>query len=85
MSMTDPRLIQAVQELDPGTRALLDLSLRRAIPDERVAGLLGVDLAEIPRRLTARQPVLSGQCSSFGGPKDARETAAICPRRQAIR
>jgi len=48
--MTDPRLTQAVQELDPGTRALLDLSLRRAIPDERVAGLLGVDLAEIPRR-----------------------------------
>jgi hypothetical protein len=48
--MTDSRLIQAVQELDPGTRALLDLSLRRAIPDERVAGLLGVDLAEIPRR-----------------------------------
>jgi hypothetical protein len=48
--MTDPRLIQAVQELDPGTRALLDLSLRRAIPDERVAGLLGVELAEIPRR-----------------------------------
>jgi hypothetical protein len=48
--MTDSRLIQAVQELDPGTRALLDLSLRRAIPDERVAGLLGVELAEIPRR-----------------------------------
>jgi hypothetical protein len=48
--MTDPRLIQAVQQLDPGTRALLDLSLRRAIPDERVAGLLGVELAEIPRR-----------------------------------
>jgi hypothetical protein len=48
--MTDPRLIQAVQELDPGTRALLDLSLRRAIPDERVAGLLGVELGEIPRR-----------------------------------
>jgi hypothetical protein len=48
--MTDSRLIQAVQELDSGTRALLDLSLRRAIPDERVAGLLGVELAEIPRR-----------------------------------
>src|SRR5919204_6761968 len=50
MPMTDPRLIQAVQELDSGTRALLDLSLRRAIPDERVAGLLGVEVTEIPRR-----------------------------------
>src|SRR3954447_10423577 len=48
--MTDPRLVQALQELDPGTRALLDLSLRRAVPDERVAGLLGVELGEIPRR-----------------------------------
>ncbi|MGZ4201310.1 MAG: hypothetical protein ACXVRH_04535, partial [Thermoleophilaceae bacterium] len=48
--MTDPRLIQAVQELDPGTRALLDLSLRRAIPDEKVAALLSIDVSEVPRR-----------------------------------
>ena len=50
MASTDPRLIQAVQELDSGTRALLDLSLRRAISDEKVAGALGVEIAEIPRR-----------------------------------
>jgi hypothetical protein len=50
MTTTDPLLIQAVQELDAGTRALLDLSLRRAISDERVAAALGVELAEIPRR-----------------------------------
>jgi hypothetical protein len=50
MATTDPLLIQAVQELDAGTRALLDLSLRRAISDERVAAALGVQLAEIPRR-----------------------------------
>lgn len=50
MATPDPLLIQAVQELDAGTRALLDLSLRRAISDERVAAALGVQLAEIPRR-----------------------------------
>jgi hypothetical protein len=50
MASPDPRLIQAVQELDSGTRALLDLSLRRAISDEKVAGALGVEIAEIPRR-----------------------------------
>jgi len=48
--MTDVRLVKAVLELDPGTRALLDLSLRRAIPDEQVARVLAVDVSEIPRR-----------------------------------
>jgi hypothetical protein len=48
--MTDVRLVNAVRELDPGTRALLDLSLRRAIPDEQVARVLAVDVSEIPRR-----------------------------------
>jgi hypothetical protein len=48
--MTDLRLVKAVRELDPGTRALLDLSLRRAIPDEQVARVLDVQVSEIPRR-----------------------------------
>jgi hypothetical protein len=43
-------LAQAVSELDAGTRALLDLSLRRAIPDDQVAFALGVDAASIPPR-----------------------------------
>jgi hypothetical protein len=44
------RLAQAVGELDAGTRALLDLSLRRAIPDDQVAAALGVDARSIPPR-----------------------------------
>ncbi len=49
--MTDQaRLAECVGRLDAGTRALLDLSLRRAIPDEQVASVLGVDAASIPPR-----------------------------------
>jgi len=42
------RLAEAVGQLDAGTRALLDLSLRRAIPDDKVAKVLGVGAASIP-------------------------------------
>jgi hypothetical protein len=44
------RLAQALSALDAGTRALLDLSLRRAIPDDQVAAALGVDAGSIPPR-----------------------------------
>jgi len=44
------RLAASLGELDGGTRALLDLSLRRAIPDDQVAKALGVDAASIPPR-----------------------------------
>jgi hypothetical protein len=44
------QLAEALGQLDPGTRALLDLSLRRAIPDDQVAKVLGVDAGSIPPR-----------------------------------
>src|SRR5689334_19164449 len=44
------QLAESVGRLDPGTRALLDLSLRRAIPDDQVAKVLGVGAASIPPR-----------------------------------
>ena len=43
-------LAESLGRLDAGTRALLDLSLRRAIPDDQVAKVLGVDAASIPPR-----------------------------------
>jgi hypothetical protein len=43
-------LAEAFGQLDAGTRALLDLSLRRAIPDDQVAKVLGVDPTSIPPR-----------------------------------
>src|SRR5580765_5287376 len=49
--MIDPtRLAESMRRLDAGTRALLDLSLRRAIPDEQVAHVLGTDAVAIPPR-----------------------------------
>jgi hypothetical protein len=44
------RLAESLAQLDAGTRALLDLSLRRAIPDDQVAKVLGVEAASIPPR-----------------------------------
>jgi len=44
------QLAQSLGRLDAGTRALLDLSLRRAIPDDQVAKVLGVDATSIPPR-----------------------------------
>ncbi len=44
------RLAESLGQLDAGTRALLDLSLRRAIPDEQVAEVLGVEPSSIPPR-----------------------------------
>lgn len=43
-------LAESLGRLDSGTRALLDLSLRRAIPDDQVAKVLGVNAASIPPR-----------------------------------
>lgn len=51
MSVIDQALLaESLGKLDAGTRALLDLSLRRAIPDDQVAQVLGVDAASIPPR-----------------------------------
>jgi DNA-directed RNA polymerase specialized sigma24 family protein len=39
----------ALERLDEGSRALLDLSFRRGLPDEKIAGMLGLELAEVGR------------------------------------
>lgn len=43
-------LVAAVRALDPGNRALLDLSLRWRVPDERIAAVLGSHPAEVALR-----------------------------------
>jgi hypothetical protein len=48
--MPNSRLTNAVQGLDPGSRALLDLSLRRRIPDDEIAHLLRITPADVARR-----------------------------------
>ena len=43
-------LTQALQKLDPGDRALLELSLQRGIPDDDLARVLGTDATNIAER-----------------------------------
>ena len=43
-------LAMCVRELDPGSRALLDLSLRRKLPFEAMAGVLHTDPFDLARR-----------------------------------
>ena len=41
---------RALQRLDPETRALLDLSIRRGLEDEDIASVLRVEPEEVARR-----------------------------------
>src|SRR4051794_8965423 len=41
---------KALQDLDPETRALLDLSIRRGLDDEDIASVLRVEPEEVVRR-----------------------------------
>ena len=49
--MKDAR--RALSRLDPESRALLDLSLRRGLDDEDIANVLRVDEDEVKRRRSA--------------------------------
>ena len=54
MRKDDGELQQSFDALDPGDRALLELSLQRGIPDDELARMLGTDEADIvERRRTA--------------------------------
>jgi hypothetical protein len=48
--MPNSRLTNAVKGLDPGSRALLDLSLRRRIADDEIAHLLRITPPDVARR-----------------------------------
>jgi hypothetical protein len=43
-------LAKALETLDPGDRALLELSLQRGIPDDELARVLGTDAGDIDQR-----------------------------------
>lgn len=54
------RLITALGLLDPGSRALLDLSVRWGVDDQRVADLLRTEAREIARRRAAVMEQVAG-------------------------
>jgi hypothetical protein len=67
-------LEQALAELDPGTRALLDLSLRRRLPDDEIAKLVAADAGEIAARRERTLDALAAK-AGLAGP-DARVRVA---------
>jgi len=56
-------LIAVLADVDPGSRALLDLSVRWRVADERVARLLRTDAGDIARR---RAGVMEGVAGALG-------------------
>jgi hypothetical protein len=52
-AVPDERLSDAVKALDPVSRALLDLSIRRGIPDDEIAGMVGTKADQIAGRREA--------------------------------
>lgn len=78
---TIDQLAAAVADLDPGARALLDLSVRRGVGDEMIAGLLRIEAGAVACR---RSAVLTGLALRVGlaGPAaadDLREALAALP------
>ena len=49
-ALSPDALVMCVRALDPGSRALLDLSLRRKLPFEAMAGVLHTDPFDLARR-----------------------------------
>jgi hypothetical protein len=52
-------LKEALGRLDPGDRALIELSVQRGIPDSELAGMLGTDDADIAKRRRAALDTLA--------------------------
>jgi hypothetical protein len=52
-SVQGSRVASAVKRLEPGSRALLDLSLRQGIPDDRIGRFLGAEAGDVRRRRAA--------------------------------
>jgi hypothetical protein len=65
-------LHDALGRLDPGDRALIELSIQRGIPDEELAGVLGTDAHDIDKR---RRAVLDNLAVDTGRPSDEVEQA----------
>jgi DNA-directed RNA polymerase specialized sigma24 family protein len=51
VAVTIEQAHEALSRLDPESRALLDLSVRRGRPDDEIAEVLRVDPSEVQRRL----------------------------------
>ncbi len=75
-------LTAALEELEPGDRALLELSLQRGFEDDELAGLLGTDAGDIAKR---RRQILAAVAAELDRtPQDVeKEIRALPPGKVA--
>lgn len=69
---------RALGRLDPESRALLDLSLRRGLEDDDIASVLRVDEPEVERRRRAALDRLADELQ-LDGPHERDELFATLP------
>ena len=60
VTVDEDRLVQALRALDPVSRALLDLSVRRGVPERDIASVVGTEA----RRIAARRDELLTQVAA---------------------
>src|SRR3954453_14933313 len=75
------RLAECVRGLDPGTRALLDLSVRRRLRDDAMAPLLHTDAFHLAWR---RARALERVASDVGGEGEALPLAQVRSALEAL-
>jgi len=76
-------LAAALDELEPGDRALLELSLQRGIPDDELARMLGTDVSEIEERRRDALRSIAGQTRD--SPEDVESRIRELPTGQVAR
>jgi hypothetical protein len=77
-ALPEEGLYNALRALDPVSRAVLDLSVRRGIPDDDIARIVGTD----PGRLAARRDQALAELAAAAGLGGAQELPRV---REALR
>src|SRR4051812_7873915 len=79
LKMTPESFVHAVQDLDPGTRALLDLSVHRGLDDAEIAELLGADPGYVSSSREAAIAQLASDLGMHGDPERVRDALTEMP------
>lgn len=77
--MTPESFAHALRQLDPGSRALLDLSVHRGMGDDEIAELLGSDAGYVSSSREAAIAQLSQDLGMHGDAERVRESLAAMP------
>ena len=77
--MTPESFLHALQHLDPGSRALLDLSLHRGLEDDEIAELLGADPGYVSSSREAAIAQLAADLGMHANEQRVREALSEMP------